>query len=237
MRKAFSYLLLIPLLFLTHPAFAGTGGTLTVELPSGTKVASATATAWGLKVESPGAVNGTTLTFTNLLPEAPYDVRLTLADGTVVQGVNLGWYNEEEAKPDPGPLRDADRDEIKKISSIDPFYNKTNILTIDGTHERAAALVQFVRDKDFYAGAGQVIWHIEIYYFKNQHGGWEKISQQNKVIRRERFKTHDAFTAAVAKIKFLPSLGGLKLDKDQTARTVKVESLAPVEKKPAAVEK
>ncbi|HWE04042.1 MAG TPA: hypothetical protein VG326_16675 [Tepidisphaeraceae bacterium] len=235
MRKALSYLLILPLLLLARAAFAG--GTLTVELPPDTKVIAATATAWGLKVESPGVITGTTLTFQNLLPETPYDVRLTLSDGTVVQGVNLGWYNEEEAKPDPGPLSDEDRDEIQKISSIDPFYNKTKILAVDGTHDRASVLVQFVRDKDFYAGAGQVIWHVEIYYFKNQHGGWEKISQQNKVIRRERFKTHDAFTAALAKIKFLPALGGLTLDKNQTARTVKIETLAPPAKDPAPAEK
>jgi hypothetical protein len=236
MRTAISILWLVPIMMLA-PVAIGAGGTLTVEMPTGTKAASATATAWGLKVESAGEVKGTTLTFGNLLPETPYDVRVTMADGTVVQGVNLGWYNEEEAKAEPGALRDEDREEIAKISAIDPFYNKTTILTINGTHERAAVLVQFVRDKDFYAGAGQVIWHVEIYYFKNQHGGWEKISQQNKVIRRERFKTHDAFTAALAKVKFLPAAGGLKLDKDQTAKTVKIESLTPGEKAPAPEEK
>ncbi len=152
--------------------------------------------------------------------------RLTLADGTTVQGVNLDWYDEEEPKPDPREMTPEDRDEILKISSIDPFYNKHDIITLSGNHDRAAVLVQLVRDKDFYAGNGQVIWRVEIYYFKNQHGGWEKIAQQNKIVRRERFKTHEAFVAATSKILFLPALGGLKLEKDQATKVVKIDALA-----------
>lgn len=203
------------------------GATLTVELPAETKVASAVAVASGLKVESPGVINRTTLTFDHLLPATPYDIRLTLVDGSVVQGVNLDWYDDEAPAPDAPPLTDADRKEMLDILLIPDFYNKKSILLYKGTHERAATLVQLVRDTDFYAGGGQVIWRIELYYFKNQHGGWEKIAQQNKILRRERFKSHDAYLAATSKLTFLPALGGITLGAGEATKTVKLDTLKP----------
>jgi hypothetical protein len=215
-----STLLLLVLFPLTVRA-----GAITLSLPVDTKVSSAVAVAADVKVESAGKIDGASITFDKLLPETPYDVRLTLADGTIVQGVDLNWYNEEEPKADAGPLTDEDRKEMLGIISIPDFYNKHEILVYQGSHDRAVTLVQLIRDKDFYAGKGQVIWRIELYYFKNQHGGWEKISQQNKIIRRERFKTHDEFVSVAGKVRFLASLGGLKLTKDQADKTVKVETL------------
>jgi hypothetical protein len=219
--------LLIPLFLIVHTARAGEGGTLRLELPADTKLKSAVAVASGLKLEAAGKVDGTMIVFEKLLPETPYDVRLTLADDTIIQGVDLSWYNEEEPKPDAGELRDNDKKEMMGILNIPDFYNKKDILIFQGTHERATTLVQLVRDKDFYAGTGQVIWRIELYYFKNQHGGWEKLSQQNKIIRRERFKTQDAYKFTTGKLRFAGELGGLKLDKNQTERTVKVNGLPP----------
>ncbi|MDB5303429.1 MAG: hypothetical protein JWM97_978 [Phycisphaerales bacterium] len=228
MRHFFSLsLLLISSLAVAHPALAANSGTLKLELPEGTKPASAVAVASGIKVECTGAVSGQTITFEKLLPDTPYDVRLTLADGVVLQGVNLNWYDDEEARPDAGEIKDEDRNEIKQIVGINPFYNKTEILQLRGNHDRAVALVQYVRDKDFVEGAGQVIWRVELNYFKNQHGGWERVGQQNKIVRRERYKSHDAFKTGIANIRFIPALGGLKIEKDQATTTVKVGKLAP----------
>jgi hypothetical protein len=225
MRAKLHLGLLIPMFLLANAARAGDGGVIKLKLPSDTKVKSAVAVATGLKVESAGKVDGGTITFEKLLPETPYDVRLTLADDTVIQGVDLSWYNEEEPKADAAPLTDDDKKEMLGILNIPDFYNKKDILIFQGTHERATTLVQLVRDKDFYAGTGQVIWRIELYYFKNQHGGWEKLSQQNKILRRERFKTQDAYKFTTGKLRFSSELGGLKLEKNQAERTVKVNAL------------
>lgn len=229
MSKAIETLLISSVLLWGGIAIAAEGGSLKVELPVGTKVSSAAAVATAMKLETAGKIDGTSITFDKLLPETPYDIRLTLADGTTVQGVDLGWYNEEETRPDAGPLTDDDRKEMLGIISIPDFYNKHDILMYQGDHSRAATLVQLVRDKDFYAGGGQVIWRVEVYYFKNQHGGWEKIAQTNKILRRERFKTHDLFKSTTDKIKYLAALGGLKLDKNQSEKTVKIENLAPAQ--------
>jgi hypothetical protein len=225
MRRAFLFILGLVLFAVANSARAESAATLKVELPDGTKVVSAVAIASGIKVETAGAVSGRTITFEKLLADTAYDVRLTLADGAVIQGVDLNWYDDEEAKPDAGEMKDEDRAEIKQIIGLDPFYTKADVLQFQGNRDRVAALVQYVRDKDFVEGAGQVIWRVELNYFKNQHGGWERISQQSKIIRRERYKTHEAFAAGVAKIRFFPALGGLKIAQGQSPRTVKVEKL------------
>ena len=200
-RLLFAFFSLVTSNTLTHAAEKA--GTLKLVLPAETRISSATAVASGPKIECAGVIDHSSITFEKLLPETAYDVRLSLADGTTIQGVNLDWYNEEEASADAGPVTEGDREEIQKISSIDSFYDKHDLLQLKGSHDREVVLVQFVRDKDFYAGTGQVIWRVELNYFKNQHGGWERIAQQNKIIRRERFKTHDEFTKAVEKIKFV----------------------------------
>ncbi len=72
------------------------------------------------------------------------------------------------------------------------------------------------RDKDFVGNTGdEIVWRIELWYFKNQHGGWEAVAQQNKVLRRERFKTREAYRSATEKLKWTPELGGIRIAKDQ----------------------
>ena len=222
MRGCLALVLLHFLLLAPGPVRAS--GSITVELPPSVHVASAVAASTDVKSESARIVKGSTVVFDALKPQTIYDVKLTLADGMTIQGVNLDWYNDDDARPDAGPLSDDDRGEMMKIVRLDPFMNHQDFLLLSGNHDRATVLVQLARDKDFYAGAGQVIWRVELFYFKNQHGGWEKIPQVNKIIRRERFKTREAHQAALAKIKFVAALGGLKLDKDQEHKTIKVES-------------
>ena len=197
---------------------------VTLQLPSTAKASSAVAVAEGVKVETPGTVDGAIVHFGKLLADTPYNIRLTLADGMVVQGVNLNWYDEEPAKADADPLDDQDKKDINAILQIPSFYNKSNILHLNGDHTRATALVELIRDKDFVEGAGQVIWRVELYYFKQQFGGWEKVQQQDKIIRRERFKSRAEYESTVSKIRWSPTLGGIRLDNDHPQKTVKLEA-------------
>jgi hypothetical protein len=197
--------------------------TLTVQIPSAMKIASATAGSTEPKATVQGKVSDHAVVFENLAADSSYDVRLDLADGNVVQGVNLGWYDEEPANPDAGALTDDDRAAIREIIDVPSFYNKSDILAVRGDHARATVLVQLVRDKDFYNGKGEVIWRVELWYFEEDFGGWEKVAQQNQILRRERFKTHDAFQSAVAKLKWAPELGGIVISRDQAPRVVKLD--------------
>lgn len=208
-------------LFLLPSLARAAGVELVVELPKDLKVKEAQAVVPQMKLEQAGSIKGNTITFANLLPNTAYNVKLTLPDGVVLQGVDMSWYDLEPAKPNARDLTDDDREEIRSIvQDVQSFYNKSTILRLTGTHDRAVGLVELVRDKDFHAGKGEVIWRVELYYFKFQAGGWEKVSQQNKVLVRERFKTNAAYQEALRKARWVPELGGLRIGKDETGRRI-----------------
>jgi hypothetical protein len=204
-------------------------GTLVIQAPKNATINDARATSEE-KAELAGIPHESTAKFDNIPAGVSIDVRLTIADGTVLQGVNLGWYNDEPLPVDVPPMTDDDREQIRAIvEDIPSFYNKSNVLLLVGDHSRATALVQLVRDTDFHSGGGNVVWRVELYYFKFQYGGWEKVQQQNKIIRRERFKSIDAYKSETDKLKWVAELGGIKVGKDET-RQVNLESDQPIEK-------
>jgi len=221
------------LLLLPTPLLLATEAELVLEVPGDLKVTSATAIAPQMKLESSGAITGSKITFSNLLPATAYDIRLTCADGHVLQGVDLSWYSDEALPPDVKPMDDDDRKQIQELfDGIKAFENKRKMLLISGNHERATILAELIRDTAFYSDkGGEIIWRIELWYFKNQHGGWEKIAQANKVLRRERFTKKEDFEKAAA-TKWLAELGGIKLAKDEK-KIVKVSLKdQPAQKKP-----
>ena len=222
------------LLFLSPVAL---GSDLVVQLPTAAgahAITSAVATARMLKLDVQGQIGGATVTFPKVLPDTAYDVRLTLADGTVLQGVDMGWYDEEPAKKDAGEMDKDDREQIRAIvQDVPGFYNKRDILMLRGDHDRAVALLRFIRDKGFVNDkGGEVIWRIELWYFKNQLGGWEAVQQQNKILRRERFGSLEARKSVEDPIRWIPQLGGLRLPKGEASKSVmlaKIPDTQPVE--------
>ena len=131
------------------PALAVVGAqrplSLTVRTPAGMQISAATATSTEPKGNATGTIGDQSVVFANLAANVVYDVRLELADGGVIQGVNLGWYDDEPPKPYPGELTDDDRAAIKAIVDVPSFYNNSEILAVQGDHSRATALVQLVR--------------------------------------------------------------------------------------------
>jgi hypothetical protein len=196
-----------------------------VKLPEGVQAKSAVATARELKLDVTGKIDGRKITFDKVLPETPYDVKITMDDGKIWWGVDMGWYSLEPAKPNAEPLGDDDREEIRKIcQDVNSFYNHTDILIVNGTHQRATLLVQPMRDSAFHSDkGGEVIWRVELWYFQNQHGGWEAIKQVSKVLRRERFKTAKEYHAEADKIRWMPALGGIRASKTELIKNVVVE--------------
>lgn len=194
-----------------------------IELPAKVVPRSAEAVASAMKLKTDGRVEGQTINFANLLPGTPYTIQIAMADGSVWRGVDMSWYNAEPAQADAGPITDDDLAEIRSIiTDVPSFYNKSSVVDVAGNHDRATVLVQLVRDKDFHAGANEVIWRIELWYFKFEAGGWAIVPQQNKVLERVRYKSHEAFHAVTDHIKWLPQLGGIRLDKDKPLTTITV---------------
>jgi hypothetical protein len=202
---------------------------LTLKLPPDCAPKSASANATHLKLSTPGQIDAKNhdIIFKNLLPDTPYDLALTLSDGTILQGVNLNWYGLDAPKPGAAHLDDDDRKAITDLVN-DPkaFENKKAILFLNGDNTRATVLVELIRDKDFHAADGNIIWRVELWYFENQFGGWAKVVQQSKVLRRERFKDKAAFDDTVKKLKWIPELGGIKLPKDQPTTEITLPTAA-----------
>ena len=92
------------------------------------------------------------------------------------------------------------------------FFNHSDPLIVRGTHDRAVMLVDLRRDSAFHSDAGdEVIWRPELWYFEDHHGGWEKVQQTDRNLRRERFPTAAAYHAVVDHLRWVPELGGLKV--------------------------
>lgn len=194
------------------------GASLEIRVPTTMKVKSGKLMDPQSKLELAGKASGGSLKFDNLLPGAAYDAVLTLENGKTVRGVNLGWYAElKKEQAEAKEMQEEDREGILELfNGIQAFENKRNLLKLAGNHDHATALVELIRDTEFHsAKGGEIIWRVELWYFKYQHGGWEKVSQQNQVLYRERFKTQKAFDDFVKPLVYEEKLGGLKVEKGE----------------------
>lgn len=202
---------------------------LVVQLPPDAKAKSATAVAAAMKVQSAGEIDGHTITYKNLLPATAYSVRIALDDGTILTGVDMRWHSMEKPAAEGRPLSDEDREQIRAlVQDVRQFYDRSEVLDLQGDHDRATALVQQIRDSAFHSDkGGEVIWRVELWYFKNRHGGWERVSQTNKVLRRERFASRRQYQEETGRLRWMAQLGGIELVKEGPPVTIRLESLRP----------
>jgi hypothetical protein len=209
---------------------------LVVHLPAGVVCRSAAALSPSLQAGEDGpAVLGkktdaATIVFTDLQSATPYDLRLVLAGGRVLHGVNMAWYTAEPARPDAGELNDDDRGQINtEVSGGKTFYDVSRVLAISGDHDRATVLVERIRQSSFSASQpGEVVWRVELWYFTNDFGGWNESLQTNKVVLRTRFPTAAEYHETVDHLIWAPLLGGIVLNKADERRemTVPAEVIA-----------
>ena len=146
-------------------------------------------------------------------------VEVMARDGTRLIGVDMAWYAPVAARAGAvkaGELSEEDRKSIQEICGVPSFYDRCEILLLQGDADRAVGLMQLVRDRDFHAGKGEVIWRAELWYFEFQNGGWAKVSQQNKVLDRQRFTSREKYLEYVRPIRFVPKLGGIKAGETDT---------------------
>lgn len=200
---------------------ASVAGAQTIEVKvDGAEIRSALAEVRSMQLETRGQVDAQVVRFDNLLPDTPYDIEIRLRGGIVLAGVNMGWYEpvDPAGADDAQPLSDDDRKQITAIvKDVPSFYDQSDILQLVGDSRRAVALVQLERRRDFHnAAGGEIIWRVELYYFQNQAGGWEKAQQVNQVLRRMRFRDKEAYEDEVTPIRWTPELGGVKVANGQT---------------------
>ena len=191
-----------------------------VRIPEDLKVTQAAAKAGESSL--PGVIEPAAIRFADLKAKTAYDIHLTLSDGRRLIGVNMGWYTVTPADAGKDPFTEEDRKEIEGICTVSSFYNKCQIVLLKGDKDRVTALMQLLRDSDFHAGQNEVIWRAELWYFQFQNGGWEKVSQQNKVLDRKRFQTRQEVRDYVTACRFVPRLGGLFAKRDADKLTVEL---------------
>jgi hypothetical protein len=191
-------------------AFAGS---ITVNIPADIAVTKAEITTEKApKTTITGTVKDQTITFADLTPGSAYEAQLTLKDGTVLQGVDMGWYSRVPDKAGAEELSEDDRAQMKAVFGAGAqFFNVQEATLIKGNHNRAVMLVRLER-ANFHSDKGdEIIWRPELWYFENHHGGWEKVLQTDRVLRRERFATHKDYHVVVDNLKWVAELGGLKV--------------------------
>ena len=137
-------MLLLP--FLCSIARITAAGEIDVTVPDSIHVNEAEATAAKTKSTIRGAVDGRTVRFREAAASTVYDVKLTCADGRVLQGIDLGWYSLEPEKSGAEVLDDDDRQQITAILKEGlSFYNRNDLLVLRGTHDRAVGLVRALK--------------------------------------------------------------------------------------------
>ncbi len=122
------------------------------------------------------------------------------------EGVNMAYYRKILPS---GPCRKSDEKQIKAIiEKVPGFFNKYRPLWIAADHHHAAVLVEMDKTNGFYsAGAGEVIFRVELWYFDNYFGGWAKVNNTEKTMTRWRGPAD-----RLRKVwQYLPQLGGIRI--------------------------
>jgi len=197
------------------------------EIPALSAIA--TDTASGKSVT--GTLSGDTFKF-DLKPNRHYDITLKQPGGNVIRVIDLSWYSDEPAAADAQPLGEDDRKQILQVvSDIERFTNNNQILAIQGDSNRAVVLLDLRRDSDFHSGQkGEIIRRVEVWYLKNEAGGWAKVQQQDRLIDRQRYTSPEEFAKLFEKERWLAVPQGLAIQrgKDAEVKLQAAASTAPV---------
>ena len=146
--------------------------------------------------------------FTDLPGDAVYDVCVTTRDGRQIEGIDLEFVDARlgrlaelrrkqlglprKKKPD-FTRRDAEAI-LKFAADWKDFMDFRRVLYIRGHGDRATVLVELMRTREFYnsrehgAETGDLVWRIELWYMEKRGGGWERIPNVERVLRRLRAK-------------------------------------------------
>ena len=138
--------------------------------------------------------------FAGLPDDADYDVRIETADGRTIEGIDLAWIEARMVRlaalrrKDLGlpPERehqfsmDDVNELLKWVEDWKDFMELKRVLYVQGHGQRATMLVELMRTRAFHASAGSVVWRMELWYMKNEFGGWDRLANAERVLHRRR---------------------------------------------------
>ncbi|HOD80904.1 MAG: hypothetical protein BWX88_00620 [Planctomycetes bacterium ADurb.Bin126] len=139
-------------------------------------------------------------TFASLPGDARYDLIIKTTDGRQIEGIDLDFCDlrmvrmaaerRKELGLPPERTQKFSADDAKAItewiSKLQDFMEIRRPLYIHGDGRRCTVLLELMRTREHYAGSGQFVWRVELWYFQNEYGGWEKVPNQERVLRRNR---------------------------------------------------
>ena len=140
--------------------------------------------------------------FKNLPGAARYDLCLTLSDDRRIEGIDLDFVDScmlalasqrrKELGMPPEESHAFGQQDVQAmldyVNKLDDFLDIRRPLYIQGHGLRATMLIELMRTREFYSSGGGLIWRVELWYFEYRHGGWERLANQERVLRRERIE-------------------------------------------------
>ncbi|HOF19490.1 MAG TPA: hypothetical protein PK082_11315 [Phycisphaerae bacterium] len=138
--------------------------------------------------------------FRNVPGDATYDLSIEMSDGRKFEGIDLDFADArllrlaaERRKQLGLPPERAHRfgmDDVRQlrefVAGMDDFMEVRRILYLRGHGRRATMLVELMRTREFYDAGGTIIWRVELWYFENNFGGWDRLANQERVLTRLR---------------------------------------------------
>lgn len=138
--------------------------------------------------------------FKGLKGDARYDICLRTTDGRELEGIDLDFLEQRwlrlaaKRRKELGLPPDSDHkfsmDDVKMlvhhVTHMREFMELHRPLYIKGHGKWATMLVELMRTRAHYAGKGRLIWRVELWYWEYRHGGWERVLNQERLLRRQR---------------------------------------------------
>lgn len=167
------------------------------------------------------------------LPAGRYDLRLMLEGGRA-DGADLRIEDADEEDPFTAEDEAAIRELIS--NTPDAFMDIFRPIAIRGRGDRAKALVELIRARQFHSGkAGEIIWRVEVWSLERHTGAWIRSRGRSQVLCRlrvaavgkDRRATSNMDAATFRKLTWLfsPELGGIELEEETVLSDV--EAVVP----------
>jgi hypothetical protein len=138
--------------------------------------------------------------FKDMPGDASYDICAATEDGRQIEGIDLDFVDESLLR-----LADARREELKMppdrqheftgedaaalakfVADLHDFMEIRRPLYIEGHGRRATMLVELLRTREFYSSGDALVWRVELWYFQENYGAWERVPNQEVVLERQR---------------------------------------------------
>ncbi|HAU37271.1 MAG TPA: hypothetical protein DCX07_06090 [Phycisphaerales bacterium] len=138
--------------------------------------------------------------FRNVPGDATYDLSLDMSDGRKFEGIDLGFADarllrlaaqrRKQLGLPPERTHRFGMDDVRQlrefVAGMDDFMEVRRVLYVRGHGRRATMLVELMRTREFYDAGGTIIWRVELWYFENNFGGWDRLANQERVLTRLR---------------------------------------------------